>query len=352
MNPKAAMIAKIITESIKNANPPKFPSLSWFSRIVFWWIRRNDCSAFHTWTCNRLQAIFDLVNHDQFFWLAGRFNAADILTRGCTAAKLIQNKVFYNGPPFLKLKEEKWPSYSTIEGQQWQLDDSLREISEKELKPQEKTVFYCMRDECADDSSIKINSSAFKINSGARERKIDYGVNLSDENPVYSAEHGKSLTNTPSQIKISERQNDAHSAGPIKNELFKDCRCSDANSSSVGIRLSDNINDERRDDIKAHFSSVGTQTSSKEGLNGEPDKTGYALCSNTAYQNEICTPHKYVESKAHQRLHAHVCKIDEQSRETVDTFLDLKKYSSWVRVQHVARHVLFFADRMLQAIGR
>ena len=123
-------------------------------------------------------------------------------------------------------------------------------------------------------------------------------------------------------------------------------------SCSVGIRLSDKNNVERRDDNKAHFCTVGTQTLNKEGVDSKPQNSGYALCSSVAYQNEKCIPHKNVESKATQSMHAHVCRIDEKGEETVDTFLDLKAYSSWIHVQHVARHVLIFADCMLKVINR
>ena len=56
------------------------------SRIVYCWLQRYEASSFHTWVCNRLQSIFDVAHPSQFCWVAGIYNAADVLTKGYSAA--------------------------------------------------------------------------------------------------------------------------------------------------------------------------------------------------------------------------------------------------------------------------
>ena len=87
-----------------------------FSKAMFWcdsqiaihWIRKNPTSL-KIFTANRVKEIRETVDPGQFHHLPGELNpSADVISRGCTAKQLAENKQWWNGPEILTWREERW----------------------------------------------------------------------------------------------------------------------------------------------------------------------------------------------------------------------------------------------------
>ena len=61
----------------------------------------NEARRFHTYVGNRVQYIRDRSDPKQWHFVPGEQNPADVASRGCTAAELLQNRQWFNGPDFL-----------------------------------------------------------------------------------------------------------------------------------------------------------------------------------------------------------------------------------------------------------
>jgi hypothetical protein len=78
------------------------------SENVLWWLRRQS-RIFKPFVANRVAAIQQVVRADQWRHVPSQKNPADIVSRGCGAEALKSNKLWWNGPEFLKLSETDWP---------------------------------------------------------------------------------------------------------------------------------------------------------------------------------------------------------------------------------------------------
>ena len=58
---------------------------------------------------HRVKEIRQLTDKTQWYHCPGIFNPADLPSRGISAKELIGSTIWWNGPAFLQLSEEKWP---------------------------------------------------------------------------------------------------------------------------------------------------------------------------------------------------------------------------------------------------
>ena len=79
------------------------------SQIALWWIRQVN-KEWKVWVQNRVEIIRDNVDCNNWFHVPTTVNPADICTRECSVAKLKDCSLWWNGPKFLLVGEEMWPS--------------------------------------------------------------------------------------------------------------------------------------------------------------------------------------------------------------------------------------------------
>ena len=83
------------------------------SQIALWWIRQRR-KEWKIWIQNRVEAIRENVNVENWGFVPTSLNPADICTRGCSVGKLKDYLLWWNGPKFLSGGKEMWPSQELL----------------------------------------------------------------------------------------------------------------------------------------------------------------------------------------------------------------------------------------------
>ncbi|GFQ87951.1 uncharacterized protein TNCT_597561 [Trichonephila clavata] len=79
-----------------------------YSTVALSWIR-GYVKQWKPFASNRVHEIQDLTNPQNWRFVKGEQNPADIVSRGCSAEGLMKNTRFCHGPHWLILSEENWP---------------------------------------------------------------------------------------------------------------------------------------------------------------------------------------------------------------------------------------------------
>ena len=105
-----AVISKRLRESIQAELEMSFTKIYHLvdSEIVKAMINRQSY-GFNTFAANRIGEIHQATSKDEWWWLSGKLNIGDIVTRGCTVEELLANPEWFYGPQFLAYPEEEWP---------------------------------------------------------------------------------------------------------------------------------------------------------------------------------------------------------------------------------------------------
>ena len=72
----------------------------------------RDSYGFSSFVANRIGEIHDTTDRENFYWVEGDLNVADMTTRECTALDLGEQSEWQMGPNFLRLPIESWPTQS------------------------------------------------------------------------------------------------------------------------------------------------------------------------------------------------------------------------------------------------
>ncbi|GFQ99480.1 uncharacterized protein TNCT_245151 [Trichonephila clavata] len=78
------------------------------STVALSWIR-GYAKQWKPFVSNRVHETQDLTNPQNWRFVKGELNPADIVSRGCSAEELMKNSRFGHGPHWLTLSEENWP---------------------------------------------------------------------------------------------------------------------------------------------------------------------------------------------------------------------------------------------------
>ena len=81
------------------------------SLVALWWIKRDD-KIWKIWVENRVRKIREKVGSSRWRRISGELSPAYIVTRECRPKVLPQ--LWFNGPEFLKLANEKWPVFEKV----------------------------------------------------------------------------------------------------------------------------------------------------------------------------------------------------------------------------------------------
>ena len=79
------------------------------NRAVLYWIKQlKECKPFVN---NRKTEILKLTSAEQWFYCKTKINLADLGTKGQSASELKVNKLWHEGPEFLRSAPENWPEF-------------------------------------------------------------------------------------------------------------------------------------------------------------------------------------------------------------------------------------------------
>ena len=70
---------------------------------------QKESYGFNTFVAVGVGEIQDHTNLQNWYWIDGKLNIADWITRGKNPDELGPGSTWQNGPEFLKLPEEEWP---------------------------------------------------------------------------------------------------------------------------------------------------------------------------------------------------------------------------------------------------
>ena len=80
---------------------------------------------------NRAKKIRNLVNKEVWMYCPSELNPSDIRSRGAKCSDLLNNELWWNGPPFLVQSPEFWPNILSCP----ENTDSIPDEAKSEMKP-------------------------------------------------------------------------------------------------------------------------------------------------------------------------------------------------------------------------
>lgn len=106
----AHLLAKLINK-ILSMNLVKWDHVfGWTdSQITLAWIKSSP-NKWKTFIATRVSEIQRLVGPNSWRYVPTKENPADCCTRGLTPSELLDHKLWWNGPPWLKLNNDSWPT--------------------------------------------------------------------------------------------------------------------------------------------------------------------------------------------------------------------------------------------------
>ena len=108
---EAALDAVKLAEFVKRElELQECPCVYWSDSSVVLLSLRAECKKFPVFSRNRLSQIERLTCIHDWRHVPSEFNPADYASRGCTANKLIESSIWFEGPGFLRRTPEYWPN--------------------------------------------------------------------------------------------------------------------------------------------------------------------------------------------------------------------------------------------------
>lgn len=155
----ASMIATRLADYVKGALGEGFISHTRYftdSLITLWRIR-NGPSGYKVWVANRVSEIRRRSSDQDWHFVPGMLNPADLASRSATVEELLTNELWWEGPAFLGRPQEDWPSHKALSRQE-AFDQN--ELDKAEQRPQQTAAAV---------SAALAAAAAFRIGAGLRE---------------------------------------------------------------------------------------------------------------------------------------------------------------------------------------
>ena len=122
------------------------------SMIVLAWLKKSQPQQFKVFVQNRVEKIQNLTAGMQWRHVRTKENPADLASRGITPSELSTSELWWNGPSFLKKKEDDWP----VPLLNFECSD---ELNKTEWLKETKTVMMLYKNH---DEDFIINCSSFR----------------------------------------------------------------------------------------------------------------------------------------------------------------------------------------------
>ena len=71
--------------------------------------------GFNTFAANRIGEIHQGSVKEEWFWVSGKLNIADLTTRGANAEEVSEFSEWQNGSDFLEAEINEWPIYAEVD---------------------------------------------------------------------------------------------------------------------------------------------------------------------------------------------------------------------------------------------
>lgn len=105
----ACSIGSRLVKGVQDSLQLKIPVFMWSdSTVALAWIRRND--EWGTFVGNRTKEILTLTEAENWRFVPGDINPADLPSRGCSPKELLKSK-WWEGPKWLLDDEKNWPKH-------------------------------------------------------------------------------------------------------------------------------------------------------------------------------------------------------------------------------------------------
>ncbi|XP_073831520.1 uncharacterized protein [Musca autumnalis] len=106
----AVLLSKLAASTMRNLQISDYTTQFWTdSTIVFAWLKKPPCH-WSTFVGNRVSEISENVGQENWRHVDSENNPADIASRGCSPTELKAHKLWWNGPQWLTLPKDRWPS--------------------------------------------------------------------------------------------------------------------------------------------------------------------------------------------------------------------------------------------------
>lgn len=134
-------IAARLTTSVKEALSLQDTTTRFWSdsSTALAWIRRND--EWGTFVGNRVKEILTLTKVEEWHFVPGKLNPADLPSRGCSPSKLVKSQ-WWEGPSWLKEDMDKWPSDEDIPDEEIVLNERRKGRTMKLAVMSQDQPFY------------------------------------------------------------------------------------------------------------------------------------------------------------------------------------------------------------------
>ena len=122
----AVLATKVASKVVQALEMFHVPVKFWTdSKIVLSWIAKSP-SVWKTFVANRVAAIQQITNSNDWKYVKSSENPADVISRGTTSNSLAKNAFWFQGPYWLRLNVEQWPSL--IENNPAQVETEVLEV--------------------------------------------------------------------------------------------------------------------------------------------------------------------------------------------------------------------------------
>ena len=104
----AALLLSRLAHTIVTVLHMEIKTFYWTdSMSLLYWIQHNK--AWKQYLGTRVREIQHLTNKEQWHHCPGVLNPADLPSRGLGASELVNCRMWWEGPAFLRIKSDKWP---------------------------------------------------------------------------------------------------------------------------------------------------------------------------------------------------------------------------------------------------
>ena len=125
----ATRIADYVTDAFEKGTI--LETLFFTDSLITLYRIRNGPERYKIWVANRVREIRDRSAQEQWYFVPGQLNPADLASRSATASELQENSLWWKGPAFLLLERSKWPIHKALtRSEAWHQN----ELDEKEKK--------------------------------------------------------------------------------------------------------------------------------------------------------------------------------------------------------------------------
>ena len=106
----AAKLAVQVSQDLSRALDTAVDNIFWTDSTTVMKYIRNTTTRFHVFVSNRLAVIHDGSSVGQWRYVPSELNPADLVSRGTNVSNLIESDFWKQGPRFLLLPSEDWPT--------------------------------------------------------------------------------------------------------------------------------------------------------------------------------------------------------------------------------------------------